>query len=70
MVDRSPIDKLHSLANKVTLNVVSDFPGLPCAGASCDAATVVEGDKSYKRTTLTIKAEFNIPMWEFKNEMA
>ena len=52
--------------NRVTLNAVSDFHGLPCAGASCELATVVNGIRSYKRTTPTIKAGLQIKQSGFE----
>ena len=54
MVDKPPIDELHSLAKRVTLNAVSDLPGFPSPGEPCDVPATVEvqGDKSYKRMTM------------------
>ena len=65
-VDKPPLDESHSLANRVTLNAVSDFPWLSFAGASCVVGTLAEGLKSYKRTTPTIKAGLQIKQSGFE----
>ena len=65
-VDKPPLDESHSLATRVTLKAVLDFPWFSFAGASCTVGTLIEGLKSYKRTTPTIKAELQTKLSRFE----
>ena len=65
-VDKPPLDESHSLANRVTLNAVPNFPSFSFAGASCAMGTLIEGLESYKRTTPKIKARLWVKWCEFE----
>ena len=65
MVDKPPLNESHSLANRVTLSAVLDFPWFSFASESCVVGTLIEGLKSYKRTIPTIKVEHQIKQSRF-----